>query len=155
LTQVNSELKLNESIYFVKLREALKENEHSKTSLLKRNVEVNKLTERVALAEFETSKLQTKLEKWTISGMKLEDLIKSQRGARIKTELGHEDKAFVYPPPNTYCYSPTPTPHPTKELVHEIIQKDTDSLYARLENVNLKEMRDDYESPTGIGQNIY
>ncbi|KAK1406656.1 hypothetical protein QVD17_42154 [Tagetes erecta] len=151
LTQVNKELKLNESKYFVKLREALKENEHLKTNLLKSNVEVNMLTERVALAEFETSKLQTKLEKWTISGMKLEDLIKSQRGARIKTGLGHEDKAFVYPPPSTYCYSPTPTPHPTNELIHEIIQKDTDSLYAGLKNVNLKEVRDDYESPTGIG----
>ncbi|KAK1432029.1 hypothetical protein QVD17_08910 [Tagetes erecta] len=75
LTQVNKELKLNESKYFVKLREALKENEHLKTNLLKSNVEVNMLTERVALAEFET----------------------------------------------------------------------------RLENVNLKEVRDDYESPTGIG----
>jgi len=151
LTQVNNELKLNESRYFVKLREALKENEHLKTSLLKRNVEVNMLTERVALAEFETSKLQTKLEKWTISGMKLEDLIKSQPGARIKTGLGHEDKAFVYHPPSTYYYSLTPTSHPTNELVHEIIQKDTDSLHAGLEDVNLKEMRDDYESPTGIG----
>ncbi|KAK1414952.1 hypothetical protein QVD17_30718 [Tagetes erecta] len=52
---VNKELKLNESKYFVKLREALKENEHLKTNLLKTNVEVNMLTERVALAEFETT----------------------------------------------------------------------------------------------------
>ncbi|KAK1429686.1 hypothetical protein QVD17_11901 [Tagetes erecta] len=85
LKKTNKELKENESKFFVKLREALKENEHLKRSLLEKNCEINCLTEQVTLAEFETRKVKNKLEQWTISIMKREDLCKKQRGARIKT----------------------------------------------------------------------
>ncbi|KAK1406241.1 hypothetical protein QVD17_41531 [Tagetes erecta] len=58
LKRTNKELKLSESKYFVKLREALKENEHLKRTLLEKNCEINYLTEQVTLAEFETRKLK-------------------------------------------------------------------------------------------------
>ncbi|KAK1421891.1 hypothetical protein QVD17_24607 [Tagetes erecta] len=69
LKRTNKELKLSESKYFVKLREALKENEHLKRSLLEKNCEINYLTEQVTLAEFETRKLKNKLQQWTISSL--------------------------------------------------------------------------------------
>jgi len=57
LKKTNKELKENESKYFVKLREALKENEHLRRTFLEKNCEIN-LIEQVTLAEFETRKLQ-------------------------------------------------------------------------------------------------
>jgi len=132
LKKTNKEFKENESNFFIKLREALKENEHLKRYLLGKNCEINYLTKQVTLAEFETRKFKNKLEQWTISSMKREDLCKKQRGARIQTGLGYKNDAQVYPPPTTFCYSPTPIPHPSNELIHEIVQNDTNSSIAGL-----------------------
>ncbi|KAK1440737.1 hypothetical protein QVD17_06568 [Tagetes erecta] len=153
LKKINKELKENESKFFVKLREALKENEHLKRSLLEKNCEINYLTEQVTLAEFETRKVKNKLEQWTISAMKREELCKKQRGARVKTGLGYNNEAYAYPPPSTFCYSPTPIPYPSNELIQEIIQNDTNSSIAGLSGVNLKEVREDYAygGSTGLG----
>jgi len=147
LTTINTELKKNEVNYYVKLNEALKENDHLKQTLFERNVEVNMLIERVTLAEFETSKLKTKLDKWTISGMKQEELFSKQRVARIKSGVAYGETPYVYPPPSTFCYSPISKPHPRNDL----IEKETNSLHAGLERVKLKEVRDDYDSSTGMG----
>ncbi|KAK1421754.1 hypothetical protein QVD17_24353 [Tagetes erecta] len=49
----------------------------------------------VTLAEFETRKVKNKLEQWTISSMKREDLCKKQQGARIKTGLGYKNDAQI------------------------------------------------------------
>jgi len=68
LNTINYELQKNEVNYYVKLNEALQEIDHLNRKLLQRNVKINLLSERVKLAEFESSKLQTKLDKWTISG---------------------------------------------------------------------------------------
>ncbi|KAK1429874.1 hypothetical protein QVD17_12169 [Tagetes erecta] len=84
LKRTNKDLKLSESKYFVKLREALKENEHLKRTLLEKNCEINYLTEQVTLAEFEARKLKNKLQQWTISSMKREELCKKQRGAELR-----------------------------------------------------------------------
>ncbi|KAK1427754.1 hypothetical protein QVD17_16448 [Tagetes erecta] len=153
LKRTNKELKLSESKYFVKLRETLKENEHLKRSLLEKNCEINYLTEQVTLAEFETRKLKNKLQQWTISSMKREELCKKQRGARVKTGFGLNNETYAYPPPSTFCYSPTPIPHPSNELIQEIIQNDTNSSIAGLSGVNLKEVREDYAygGSTGLG----
>ncbi|KAK1424507.1 hypothetical protein QVD17_19837 [Tagetes erecta] len=153
LKTINKELKHNESKFFVKLREALKENEHLKRSLLEKNCEINYLTEQVTLAEFETRKLKNKLEQWTIASMKREELWKKQKGARSKTGLGHKSDAQVYPPPSTYCYSPTPIPHPSNELIQEIIKNDTNNSFTGLSGVNLKEVREDYaySESSGLG----
>jgi len=69
LNTINSELKKNEVNYYVKHNEALQEIDHLNRKLLQRNVKINLLSERVKLAEFESSNLQTKLDKWTISGL--------------------------------------------------------------------------------------
>ncbi|KAK1406105.1 hypothetical protein QVD17_41391 [Tagetes erecta] len=153
LKRTNKELKLSESKYFVKLGESLKENEHLKRSLLEKNCEINYLTEQVTLAEFETRKLKNKLQQWTISSMKREELCKKQRGARVKIGLGLNNETYAYPPPSTFCYSPTPIPHPSNELIQEIIQNDTNSSIAGLSGVNLKEVREDYAygGSTGLG----
>ncbi|KAK1421715.1 hypothetical protein QVD17_24269 [Tagetes erecta] len=152
LKRTIKELKLSESKYFVKLREALKENEHLKRTLLEKNCEINYLTEQVTLAEFEARKLKNKLQQWTISGMKREELCKKQRGARVKTGLGlSNNETYAYPPPSTFCYSPTPIPHPSNELIQEIMQNDTDSSIAGLSEVNLKEVREDYAYGGSVG----
>ncbi|KAK1424128.1 hypothetical protein QVD17_19443 [Tagetes erecta] len=154
LKRTNKELKLSESKYFVKLREALKENEHLKRTLLEKNCEINYLTEQVTLAEFEARKLKNKLQQWTISSTKREELCKNQRGARVKTGLGlNNNETYAYPPPSTFCYSPTPIPHPSNELIQEIIQNDTNSSIVGLSGVNLKEVREDYAygGSTGLG----
>jgi len=139
--------------FFVKLREALKENEHLKRSPLEKNCEIYYLTEQVTLAEFETRKVKNKLEQWTISSMKREDLCKKQRGARIKTGVGYKNDTQVYPPPSTFCYSPTPIPHPSNELIQEIIQNDTNSSIAGLSGINLRELREEYAygGSSGLG----
>jgi len=72
-------------------------------------------------------------------------------GARIKTGLGHKKDAQVYPPPSTFCYSPTPTPHPSNELIHEIIKNDTNSSLAGLSGINLKEVREEYAYGGSMG----
>ncbi|KAK1414971.1 hypothetical protein QVD17_30737 [Tagetes erecta] len=152
LKRTIKELKLSESKYFVKLREALKENEHLKRTLLEKNCEINYLTEQVTLAEFEARKLKNKLQQWTISGMKREELCKNQRGARVKTGLGFsKNGTYAYPPPSTFCYSPTPIPHPSNELIEEIMQNDTDSSIAGLSEVNLKEVREEYAYGGSVG----
>jgi len=152
LKRTIKELKLSESKYFVKLREALKENEHLKRTLLEKNCELNYLTEQVTLAEFEARKLKNKLQQWTISGMKREELCKKQRGARVKTGLGFSNnETYAYPPPSTFCYSPTPIPHPSNELIQEIMQNDTDSSIAGLSEVNLKEVREEYAYGGSVG----
>jgi len=135
------------------LREALKENEHLKRSLLEKNCEINYLTEQVTLAEFETRKVKNKLEQWSISSMKREDLCKKQRGARIKTGLGYKNDAQAYPPPSTFCYSPTPTPHSSNELIQEIIKNDTNRLISGLGDVKLTDVREDYAygGTSGLG----
>ncbi|KAK1407827.1 hypothetical protein QVD17_39454 [Tagetes erecta] len=136
-----------------KLR-SFEENEHLKRTLLEKNCEINYLTEQVTLAEFETRKLKNKLQQWTISSMKREELCKKQRGARVKTGLGlSNNETYAYPPPSTFCYSPTPIPHPSNELIQEIIQNDTNSSIAGLSGVNLKEVREDYAygGSTGLG----
>jgi len=153
LKKTSRELKENESKNFVKLREALKENEHLKRSLLEKNCEINYLTEQVALAEFETRKVKNKLEQWSISSMKREDLCKKQRGARIKTGLGYKNDAQVYPPPSTFCYSPTPTPRSSNELIQEIIKNDTNSLISGLGDAEITDVREDYAygGTSGLG----
>jgi len=122
-------------------------------SLLEKNCEINYLTEQVTLAEFETRKVKNKLEQWTISSMKREELCKKQRGARIKTGLGYKNDAQVYPPPSTFCYSPTPIPHPSNELIQEIIHNDTNISIAGLSGIYLKEVREDYAygGSSGLG----
>jgi len=118
---------------------------------LERNCEINYLTEQVTLAEFETRKVKNKLEQWSISSMKREELCKKQRGARIKTGLGHKNDAQVYPPSSTFYYSPTPIPHPLNELIHEIIQNDTNCSLAGLSGINLKEVREEYAYGGSMG----
>ncbi|KAK1440958.1 hypothetical protein QVD17_06793 [Tagetes erecta] len=79
---------------------------------------------------------------------------KKQRGARVKTGLGlSNNETYAYPPPSTFCYSPTPIPHPSNELIQEIIQNDANSSIAGLSGVNLKEVREDYAygGSTGLG----
>jgi len=98
------------------------------------------LEERVKLAEFESSKLQTKLDKWTIASMKREELNCRQRGARIKSGIGYNESPHVYPPPSTFCYYPIPKPHPTNDLIPE----NTNNLFAGLEGINHQEVREDY-----------
>jgi len=149
LTTINSDLKKNESNYYVKLNEALQELDHLNRKFLEKNVEVNMLEERVKLAEFESSKLQTKLDKWTIASMKREELNSKQRGARIKSGIGYNETPHVYPPPSTFCYSPIPKPHPSNDLIPE----NTNGLFAGLEGINHQEVREDYGygASTGLG----
>jgi len=149
LTTINSDLKKNEVNYYVKLNEALQELDHLNRKLLEKNVEVNMLEERVKLAEFESSKLQTKLDKWTIAGMKREELNSRQRGARIKSGIGYNEVSHVYPPPSTFCYSPIPKPHPKNDLIPE----NTNNLFAGLEGINHQEVREEYGygASTGLG----
>jgi len=105
------------------------------------------LEERVKLAEFESSKLQTKLDKWTIASMKREELNSRQRGARIKSGIGYNEIPHVYPTPSTFCYSPIPKPHPTNDLIPE----KTNDLFAGLERINHQEVREDYEYGASTG----
>jgi len=145
---MNDELKKNEVSYSIKLNEAMEEIDLLKRNLLERNVEINLLSERLLLAQFESTKLQTKLDKWTVASMKMNELASKQRGARVKDGVGYDTEVqTVFPPPFTVCYSPTPKPHPKNDL----FEQETNSLHAGLEGVNIAEVRDDYDSSTGMG----
>ncbi|KAK1424496.1 hypothetical protein QVD17_19826 [Tagetes erecta] len=148
LTTINTELKKNEVSFSIKLNEALAEIDLLKRNLFERNIEINLLSERLILAQFESTKLQTKLDKWSIASVKMNELASKQRGARVKDGVGYDtDAQTVFPPPFTLCYSPTPKPHPKNDL----FEQESNSLHAGLEEVNLKEVRDDYDSSIGMG----
>ncbi|KAK1421789.1 hypothetical protein QVD17_24421 [Tagetes erecta] len=69
IVEMNDELKRNEVCYSVKLNEALAEVELLKRNLYERNVEINISNERLLLAQYESTKLQSKLDKWTEGGI--------------------------------------------------------------------------------------
>ncbi|KAK1431945.1 hypothetical protein QVD17_08762 [Tagetes erecta] len=78
----------------------------------------------------------------------MNELASKQRGARLKDGVGYDtDVQTVFPPPFIVCYSPTPKPHPKNDF----FEQESNSLHAGLEGVNLKEVRDDYDSSTSMG----
>ncbi|KAK1431826.1 hypothetical protein QVD17_08527 [Tagetes erecta] len=148
LTTINTKLKKNEVSFSIKINEALAEIDLLKRNLYERNVKLNLLSERLILSQFESTKLQTKLDKWTVASMNMNELASKQREARVKDGVGYDTEVqTVFPPPFTVCHSPTPKPHPKNDL----FEQESNSLHAGLEGVNLKEVRDDYDSLTGMG----
>jgi len=81
--------------------------------------------------------------------MKQNEILCKQRGARIRIGIGHEETSYVYPPPSTFCYSPIPKPHPSNDLIVE----NTNSLFAGLEGVSRKGVREEcgYGGTSGLG----